>query len=317
MFCSTVSQGKTPFSWNTKMRRRSGPRTGSPSTSTAPALWRRKPPITLSSVDFPQPEGPTMQTNSPRRTSRSTSRRTWIGPPPFPGKSSESPRTATAGRPLCSALLMAPRHLVETLEPPKQEIEAETDHTDQHHPRDHEVVALARVAGVDDQVPEPRVDRDHLRGDDHEPRHPERDPHAGQDLRQRGRQDHAPEQLGAREPEVAGGAQVHGLHVVARSHGGDGDREDAREEDQEDRRRVAHAEPEDGDRDPGDGRDRTEHLDQGIEGEERALEPAEREARGDPDGERQGEAAGHPEERRHHVLREQALLRELDDAAHD
>ena len=86
MFCSTVSQGKTPLSWNTKMRRRSGPRTRSPWVSTSPSVGARKPPITFSSVDFPQPEGPTMHTNSPGLTSKRMRSSTRIGsPPPSPG----------------------------------------------------------------------------------------------------------------------------------------------------------------------------------------------------------------------------------------
>ena len=70
MLPSTVSHGKTPRSWKTKIRRGSGPRTTSPSIRTSPLVGERKPAMVLSSVDLPQPEGPTMQRNSPFATSR-------------------------------------------------------------------------------------------------------------------------------------------------------------------------------------------------------------------------------------------------------
>jgi hypothetical protein len=42
--------------------------TGSPSTATSPRVGLRKPATALSSVDFPQPDGPMMETNSPGST---------------------------------------------------------------------------------------------------------------------------------------------------------------------------------------------------------------------------------------------------------
>ena len=43
MLSVTVSQGKTPPSWKMKIRRRSGPCTGSPSTRISPRVAFRKP----------------------------------------------------------------------------------------------------------------------------------------------------------------------------------------------------------------------------------------------------------------------------------
>src|SRR5258708_1569145 len=86
-FSRTFSHGKTPFSWKTKIRRRSGPRTGSSSTSASPKVASRKPATILSKVDFPQPLGPTMQTNSPCATSALTFSKTSIcSPARLPGK---------------------------------------------------------------------------------------------------------------------------------------------------------------------------------------------------------------------------------------
>jgi hypothetical protein len=71
MLPSTVSHGNTPRSWNTKIRRGSGPFTGCPSMSTFPLVCFKNPPTIFSSVDLPHPDGPRMQTNSPSRASRS------------------------------------------------------------------------------------------------------------------------------------------------------------------------------------------------------------------------------------------------------
>src|SRR5438105_3335651 len=50
-----------------------GSTTGRPSIITRPWLTGRRPPTSRSSVDFPQPEGPTRQTNSLRRIETETS----------------------------------------------------------------------------------------------------------------------------------------------------------------------------------------------------------------------------------------------------
>ena len=63
------------------------------------------------------------------------------------------------------------------------DVEREADDADEEHAGDDEVVALARVARVDDEVAEPGVDGDHLGGHDDEPRDAERDPQAHEDLR--------------------------------------------------------------------------------------------------------------------------------------
>jgi hypothetical protein len=77
---------------------------------------------------------------------------------------------------------------------------------------------------------------------------------------------------------------------------------------------VAHAEPEDGDGDPGDGRDRPQDLDGRVEGPQRRSEPAEEEAERNADDHRQQETAGDAEQRGHHVVEQHALARQLDRA---
>src|SRR5882672_12751004 len=53
-----------------------------PSRRMRPAIGRMKPLIVLSAVDLPLPFAPSRATTSPRRTARSTPRRTWICPYP-------------------------------------------------------------------------------------------------------------------------------------------------------------------------------------------------------------------------------------------
>src|SRR6185437_12976884 len=50
------------------------PASGSPSTRSVPEEGRSSPAATLSSVDFPQPVGPTTETNSPSPIASVTSR---------------------------------------------------------------------------------------------------------------------------------------------------------------------------------------------------------------------------------------------------
>ncbi len=84
MLSHTVSQGKVASSWNTTPTP-SGtlPATGLPSKVTVPSVGTDRPDSTSSSVDLPQPDGPTTEKNSPCRKVRST------GPsactPPWPG----------------------------------------------------------------------------------------------------------------------------------------------------------------------------------------------------------------------------------------
>src|SRR5580658_4229888 len=51
-----------------------------PATATRPRLGRSRPPVTIISVDLPEPEGPTRLTVSPGATRSETPRRTLTGP---------------------------------------------------------------------------------------------------------------------------------------------------------------------------------------------------------------------------------------------
>ena len=166
------------------------------------------------------------------------------------------------------------------------------------------------------RIAEAGVHRDHLRRHDHEPGDAERDADAGDDLRQARGQDHPPEKLAPAEAEVLRRAQIDRLHVLHRRDRRDGDGKNAGEEDEEDRREIAHAEPENGHGNPGDGRNRAEDLDHRIERLKGAPEPAEHQPERHADQDRETEAPRHAEERGDDVFQEQSLLRQLDEAAH-
>ena len=68
----TSSHGKRACSWNITMRSRPGPDTGVSSTFIVPLSGLSSPATRFSSVDFPQPLGPTRHTNSPSPTFRLT-----------------------------------------------------------------------------------------------------------------------------------------------------------------------------------------------------------------------------------------------------
>src|ERR1035438_3092563 len=65
MLSATVSQGKDVYFWKTMPRSRPGPPTGLPSTRISPVSGWSRPAIMRSSVDFPQPDGPSRTLNSP------------------------------------------------------------------------------------------------------------------------------------------------------------------------------------------------------------------------------------------------------------
>ena len=69
-FSLTVLFGRSLKSWNTTPRSMPWPVTGWPPIRISPAAGAKKPAMVLSSVDLPQPEGPTSTMNSPSRISR-------------------------------------------------------------------------------------------------------------------------------------------------------------------------------------------------------------------------------------------------------
>ena len=75
-FSIVVCHGIRAVSWKTTILSFAGPVIGVPSTSTCPVSGFSNPASKLTSVDFPQPEGPTITVNSPAGKSTETSLRT-------------------------------------------------------------------------------------------------------------------------------------------------------------------------------------------------------------------------------------------------
>src|SRR5258708_4089868 len=150
------------------MRAASGPFTGALSTHTSPRVSFRKPPRMLSIVDLPQPDGPTRQTNSPGRTWKLTRSSTSMREPfSFPGNDIHASRTWMSGLPLS----ITPANFVELFQLPQEHVEHEAYQSNHHHAGDDEVVALAGVARVNDEIAKAGTHGDHFRRHDHEPRH--------------------------------------------------------------------------------------------------------------------------------------------------
>ena len=81
MLPSTSSQASEASSWNTTpMPSGASPAIGCPSNSSVPSVAGVRPAISSSSVDLPQPDGPTTAKNSPLRISKS------IGPDRMQGR---------------------------------------------------------------------------------------------------------------------------------------------------------------------------------------------------------------------------------------
>ena len=172
MLPAAVSQGKTPRSWNTKMRRGSGPRTSSPSIEhpagggreeSADHVQQRR----LAAAGGPQDadelaladvevqavedvgrlvvggEGHAQAFDADLRSAAGGSRRAGAGAAALLADHAVLRR-------------VAPAHRGQAVEAPDREVEQQSDDADQHHARDHQVVAVAGVAGVDDQEAQAR-----------------------------------------------------------------------------------------------------------------------------------------------------------------
>src|SRR6185437_4433799 len=176
-----------------------------------------------------------------------------------------------------------PTHGFEFFETPETEIEHEADEPDQHHCGDNEVIALAGIAGVTNQITEAGIDRDHFRRHHDQPGDTERNPKAGDDGRQCGREDHLRQNTGVRQAEVFTRAPQDGRNVPCAVHGRDDDGKKSADENQERRRGIADSIPDDGQRYPGEWADRPHHLNYGIDNVRRDRIPAERETGGNSD----------------------------------
>src|SRR4029079_2341766 len=97
MFSITFSQGKQASSWKTTpMPSGTLSPIAWPSNSISPSVGAVRPAISSSSVDFPQPDGPTTAKNSPLRISMSIGPSACTGfPPAAAGNTFVTPRSVT------------------------------------------------------------------------------------------------------------------------------------------------------------------------------------------------------------------------------
>ena len=89
-----------------------------------------------------------------------------------------------------------PANGLDFFEAAEADVEHEPDEADDQHGGDDQVVALAGVARVDDQVAQAGIDGDHFRGDHHQPGDAKRDAQADDDLRQGGGKDDLGQEFG-------------------------------------------------------------------------------------------------------------------------
>src|ERR1700730_14635345 len=294
-FSRTVIQGNSAYSWNTIARSGCGSRTRLPKARISPEVGCVNPAMAFSSVDLPQPDGPSRQTNSPLVTARSIRSRATMLPNLMP-----TPRIWRAGSGISEPAVPAQEAPVDA---GHHGIDGQADHADGDHAGE-DLVAPEVLARLEDAVSEPAVDGDHLRHDHHDERHADAHPETGEDRRHRAGKEHAPEERPGAGAEVLRRPHVDRVHAPDPRDGVHQHGEEGAQRDEEEGGRVAQPEPEDGERDVGDGRDGAQELDDRVEQLVDAV------ARAHPDAEGQGEPGPdhethpYPQQGRHRVARQ-------------
>src|ERR1700722_19009913 len=217
------------------------PASSLPSNVAWPDVTLVSPASTSSSVDFPQPEGPTTVKSSPRMTSRSTGPSACTSAwPSWPGKTLVTPRR-----------LIWPSGLAAMAGPAFNEAQQRVDarREDEQHQRDrHDVGHGMDVHGADQRKTEARGRGEQLADQHTEQSERDADPDAGENLRQRRRRHDGDGGAKRREPQHAGGAVIDRRDVAHRVHGEDGDRKDAVDHAERDLGGDAEAEDQENDR---------------------------------------------------------------------
>src|SRR5215470_20228185 len=110
MLSATVSHGKLASSWNTTPTPSgTSPATRLPSMLTEPAVGTISPAMISSSVDLPQPDGPTTEKNSPAVSSRLNGPSACTaGPPVVDWKTCLMSASATCALPDAAATVATP-----------------------------------------------------------------------------------------------------------------------------------------------------------------------------------------------------------------
>src|SRR4051812_17733453 len=122
-----------------------------------PADGFSNPERTLRSVVFPQPEGPTMATNSPAEISKLSSFRTSSSPKAFPTRSNPN-----------ALSLISPTHTGDPGQAHQSTIDRHAGQTDHDHLH-HQDVSAQAVARIHHREPQTVASGDHLGGHHHQP----------------------------------------------------------------------------------------------------------------------------------------------------
>ena len=222
-------------------------------------MWKR--------VLLPQPLGPRMATSSPGSATRSTPSRATTGSPSAPSNVLPRPRTSSRAPVLTRGPRASAggRHGIASRSTSVDEAEQEQRQRGRHQHGAEDEIGAEGVLGRRHVDAEPLLGADELRdrGGHVGVRHG--DLEAGEELRQRARQPHAPEQLPL--GRAHGAQQADGVAVGRREalHEADGDGEEGEEGDEADLRALAEAEPDDHERREGDDRQRLRGDDQRVD----------------------------------------------------
>src|SRR5580700_9654621 len=116
---------------------------GTPSMRIEPESGCSNPTIMFINVVFPHPEGPTMATNSPSPTERLTSS-TTCNAAPFDANPLRMPFNSILAR-------ITPPDRFQSLEQSHHAIQQQSNQPDDDHSRNHQIVSIAGVTGIDDE----------------------------------------------------------------------------------------------------------------------------------------------------------------------
>src|SRR6266568_1716653 len=291
-FSKQVSQGSREWFWNTTPRSGPGPVTSRSASRTWPSVGLRSPATMLSSVD------------SPARMSRLISSSAQNGP----FFVSNTLRTLS----ICKYLSVIPCSLVAEAagEEDHQLFEREADDADRED-GDDDVLHVEVVPFV----PYPEADADaageHLRGDDHQPRHADRQAHARDHVRKHGREKDLPEHRPLRKVEDPRDVEIVLRDVAHADRGVDDHRPQGADEDDVDRGGVGGLEHHQADRQPGERRHRLQDADDRRRHVGEEAKTPEHETERDADERRHPETDADPAERGEHVPAYALVVRPL------
>src|SRR5713101_2244165 len=303
-FSKQVSQGKREWFWNTTPRSGPGPVTSRSASRTWPSVASSSPATMLRSVDLPQPECPISETNSPERMSRLISSSAQNGP----FFVSNTMRTLSICRylPVMSSSFVAEAAGGED----HQLLEREADDADRED-GDDDVPHVEVVPFV--PYPEPDADPagEHLRGDDHQPRHADRQAHAGDHVGEHRRKKDLPEHRPLRKIENPRDVEIVLRYLAHADRGVHDHRPQAADEDDVDRGGVGGLEHHQADRQPGERRHRPQDADDRRRHVGEKAEASQHKAERDADQRRHAETDADPPERGEHVPAYALVVRPL------